>query len=98
MLFEEKHPAEIQFRKMIEEVNAFLHKYKDKYLDGDEKEALKVALEDMRQKIDALQEEHYFQYAGKDGVAKNMPEEERDLQMELTNLQRKIEHLKLLKC
>jgi hypothetical protein len=52
----------------------------------------------MRQKIDALQEERYFQYAGKNGVAKNMPEDEKDLQMELTLLQRKIEHLKQYKC
>ncbi len=98
MNFEEKHPAEIQFRKMIDEVKDFLTKYENKYLDGDEKEVLKIALEELRQKIDALQEERYFQYADKDGMPKNMPEDEKELQMELTNLQRKIEHLKLLKC
>ncbi len=98
MNFEEKHPAEIQFRKMIDEVHAFVDKYESKYLDGDAQETLKIALENIRQKIDALQEEHYFQNAGEDGVPVNMPEEERDLQIELTNLQRKIEHLKLLKC
>ena len=98
MNFEEKHPAEIEFRRMIDEIHAFVDRYESKYLDGDEKETLKIVLDNIRQKIDAMQEEHYFQYAGKDGVAKNMPEEERDLQMELTNLQRKIERLKLLKC
>ena len=98
MNFENKHLAEIQFIKMIDEVKAFLTKYENKYLDGDEKEVLKIALDEIRQKIDALQKECYFQYVGKDGIPKNMPEEERELQMELTNLQRKIEHLKLLKC
>ncbi len=93
MNFEEKHPAEIQFRKMIDEVHAFVAKYESKYLDGDEKEVLKIALEEIRQKIDALQEKCYFQYAGEDGVPVNMPEEEKDLQMELTDLQRKILHL-----
>ncbi len=83
---------------MIDEVHAFVAKYESKYLYGDEKEVLKIVLEELRQKIDALQEERYFQYVGKDGIPKNMPEEERELQMELANLQRKIEHIKLLKC
>ncbi len=75
------------------DVNDFLNKYENKFLDGDEKEALKRALDEMRQKIDAIQEKRYFQYGGEDGIPVNMPEEERDLQMELTDLQRKI-----LKC
>ena len=93
MNFEDKHPAEIQFRKMIDEVHDFINKYESKYLDGDDKETLKIALENIRQKIDALHKERYFQYAGEDGVPVNMPEEEKDLQMELTDLQRKILHL-----
>ena len=90
MNFEEKHPAEIQFRKMIDEVHAFVDKYESKYLDGDEKETAKNALEKIRKKIFDLQGEHYLQYTNEDGKLVNMPEEEKDLQMELTDLQRKI--------
>ena len=40
----DKHSAELDFHKMLEEVKSFLEKFEDKFIDGDEKEVLTVKL------------------------------------------------------
>ncbi len=51
MKFENKHLADIEFRRMLDETDTFITKYKSQYLDGNEKEALRKSLEEIKTKL-----------------------------------------------
>ena len=82
----DKHPAELDFHKMLEEVKSFLEKFEDKFVDGDEKEVLKIELEKVKQRLFDLQMERFAKYINDRGKVENMPDEEKKLQKEMTDL------------
>ena len=82
----EKHPAELDFHKMLEEVKNFLEKYENKFVDGDEKEVLKIEIEKIKERLFDLQMERFAKYINDRGKIENMPDEEKKLQKEMTDL------------
>ena len=86
MNFENKHPAEIQFQHMLEEVRKFIDKYEDRYLEGEEKQALHEALNHINERLSDLQSERFRQYINEWGKVENMPKEEEMIQREMTDL------------
>ena len=82
----DKHPAELDFHYMIKEVKNFLEKYEDKFVDGDEKEVLKIELEKIKERLFDLQMERFAKYINDRGKVENMPDEEEKLQKEMTDI------------
>ena len=76
----DKHPAELDFHKMLEEVKSFLEKFEDKFVDGDEKEVLKIELDKVKQRLFDLQMERFAKYINGRGKVENMPVDEENLQ------------------
>ena len=82
----DKHPAELDFHKMIKEVKKLLEKIENTYRDKDEKEVLKVELKDIKQKLFDFQMERFSKYINDRGKVENMPVEEEKIQREMTAL------------
>jgi cell fate (sporulation/competence/biofilm development) regulator YlbF (YheA/YmcA/DUF963 family) len=78
----EKHPAELDFHKMIKEVKNLLEKCENQFLDGE----LKKELGRIKQKLVDLQMERFTQYINDKGKVENLPKDEEDLQREITDL------------
>ncbi len=89
----DKHPAEIDFRIMLTEVRKFIEKYENKFLDDDEKEALKKELKPIHDRLFELQMERFTQHINEWGKVKDMPEDEEKLQKEMTDLLVRINEL-----
>jgi len=77
-----KHPAELDFHKLIKEVKSLLEKCENQFLDDD----LKSELKTIRQKLFDLQMERLSNYINDRGKVENMPKEEEELQREMTDL------------
>ena len=86
MDFLDKHPAELDFHKMLNEVKSLLEKMENTYLDEHEKEVLKVELKDIKQRLFDFQMERFANYINDRGKVENMPAEEENLQREMTDL------------
>lgn len=82
----EKHPAELDFHKMLEEVKSFLEKFEDKFVDGDEKEVLMIELKKIKERLFDLQMGRFAKYINDRGKVENMPVEEEKIQREMTDL------------
>ena len=82
----DKHPAELGFYKMLEEVKSFLEQCENKFVDGDEKEVLKIELEKIKERLFDLQMERFAKYINDRGKVENMPDDEKKLQKEITDL------------
>ncbi len=82
----DKHPAEFDFHNMIKEIKNFLEKFEDKFVDGDEKEVLKIELEKIKERLFDLQMERFAKYINDRGKVENMPDDEKKLQKEMTEL------------
>ena len=89
----DKHPAELDFHKMLEEVKSFLEKFEDKFVDGDEKEVLKIELDKVKQRLFDLQMERFAKYINGRGKVENMPVDEENLQRDMTRIQMRINTL-----
>ncbi len=89
----DKHPAELDFHKMLEEVKSFLEKFEDKFVDGDEKEVLKIELEKIKERLFDLQMERFAKYINDRGKVENMPVDEENLQRDMTRIQMRINTL-----
>ena len=81
-----KHPAELDFHKMLEEVKNFLEKFEDKFIEEEEKELLKTELKKINERLFDLQMERFAKYINDRGKVENMPDEEKKLQKEMTDI------------
>ena len=86
----DKHPAELDFHKMLEEVKSFLEKCENQFNEEEEKEILKIELQKIKQRLFDLQMERFTQYINDRGKVENMPAEEEKIQREMTDLITKI--------
>ncbi len=93
MKLSDKHPAELDFHKMLEEVKNFLEKYENKFIDGDEIEVLKIELEKIKERLFGLQMERFAKYINDRGKIENMPVDEENLQRDMTRIQMRINTL-----
>jgi len=82
----EKHPAEIEFNNMLKEVRQLIEKCENQFLDGEEKEVFKVELKKINDRLFALQMERFTQYIDDKGKVENLPDDEKKLQKEMTDL------------
>ena len=80
----DKHPAELEFHKMIEEVKSLLDKCENQYLDSVERDSLRGDMEEIKQKIFNLQIERLSSFIDDTGKIQNLPKEEEQLQREIT--------------
>jgi cob(I)alamin adenosyltransferase len=85
----DKHPAELDFQKMIKEVKSLLEKCENQFLDGD----LKKELTAINKKLFDLQMERFTQYINDNGKVENMPMYEEAMQREMTDLTIRISKL-----
>jgi hypothetical protein len=82
----DKHPFELDFYQIIKEVKNLLENCEHHFLDGDEREFLKIELKTINEKLFNLQMERISQYINVKGRIENLPKEEEDLQREMTEL------------
>ena len=82
----DKHPADFDFYKIINGVKSLLEKCENQFLDGDEKEVLKIEFKSIKQRLFDLQMERFSHYINDKGKVVNLPKEEEDFQREMTEL------------
>jgi hypothetical protein len=58
----DKHPAELDFHRMIDEVKDLLGKCEGQYLDGDDRERIMNELRSIKDRLFSLQMERFTQY------------------------------------
>ena len=75
----DKHPAELDFNKMIQEVKSLIEKCENQYIDSDERDILRGGMEQIRQKLFNLQIERLSAYIDDRGKIQNLPKEEETL-------------------
>ena len=76
--------------KMIIDVKNLLEKLENKFIDGNEKEVLKIELKDIKQRLFDFQIERFANYINDRGKVENLPKEEEKIQREMTDLTERI--------
>jgi hypothetical protein len=82
----DKHPAELDFHRVIDEVKSLLEKCESQYLDGDDRERIFNELKTIKDKLFNLQMERFTRFINDRGKVEGMPEDEEKLQREMTGL------------
>ena len=90
MNLSEHHPAEQNFRNMLNEVRKFIDKYAGKYLDGEDKDLLVSSFSWIRDKLFELQMQRFSAYINERGKVENLPEYEVKILKEMNQLQDRI--------
>jgi hypothetical protein len=71
---------------MIKEVKNLLEKCENQFFDGEEKEVFKVELKKINDRLFDLQMERLTQYINDKVKVENLPDDEKKLQKEMTDL------------
>ena len=90
MNLSDHHPAERDFRIMLDEVWKLIDKYDGKYFDGEDREYLIHTLTEIRDKLFELQMQRFSAYINERGKVENLPEYEVKILKEMNQLQDRI--------
>ena len=93
MTLSNHHPAEQDFRNMLDEVWKLIEKYDRKYFDGEDKEHLVKSLTEIRHKLFELQMQRFSAYINDRGKVENLPEHEIKIMKEMNQLQERINQI-----